>query len=44
VFSGSPDMAEIAEQAVAQAGPDPANWLPVYLDAVRQGRIVPATS
>ncbi|WP_298016118.1 VirB4 family type IV secretion/conjugal transfer ATPase [uncultured Castellaniella sp.] len=36
VFSGSPDMAEIAEQAVAQAGPDPAAWLPVYLAAVRQ--------
>ncbi len=36
VFSGSPDMAEIAEQAVTQAGPDPAVWLPVYLAAVRQ--------
>lgn len=36
VFSGSPDMADIAEQAVAQAGPDPAAWLPVYLAAVRQ--------
>lgn len=38
VFSGSPDMAEIAEQAVAQAGTDPATWLPVYLAAVKQAR------
>lgn len=38
VFSGSPDMAEIAEQAVAQAGTDPAAWLPVYLAAVKQAR------
>ncbi|WP_368649160.1 VirB4 family type IV secretion/conjugal transfer ATPase [Castellaniella ginsengisoli] len=38
VFSGSPDMAEIAEAAVAQAGTDPAAWLPVYLAAVKQAR------
>ncbi|GAA0781240.1 VirB4 family type IV secretion system protein [Castellaniella ginsengisoli] len=38
VFSGSPDMADIAEQAVAQAGPDPAAWLPVYLNAIKQAR------
>lgn len=38
VFSGSPDMADIAEQAVAQAGTDPAAWLPVYLAAVKQAR------
>ena len=38
VFSGSPDMADIAEQAVAQAGPDPAAWLPVYLNAIKQTR------
>lgn len=38
VFSGSPDMAEIAEAAVAQAGTDPAAWLPVYLNAIKQTR------
>ncbi|GAA0218851.1 VirB4 family type IV secretion system protein [Castellaniella daejeonensis] len=38
VFSGSPDMADLAEQAVAQAGPDPAAWLPVYLNAIKQTR------
>lgn len=38
VFSGSPDMAEIAEAAVAQAGTDPAAWLPVYLNAIKQAR------
>ncbi|MGB3424284.1 MAG: VirB4 family type IV secretion/conjugal transfer ATPase [Castellaniella sp.] len=38
VFSGSPDMADIAEQAVAQAGTDPAAWLPVYLAAIKQAR------
>jgi len=37
-------MAEIAEQAVAQAGPDPAAWLPVYLDNVRQSRRSTATA
>ncbi len=39
VFSGSPDMAELAEQAVVQAGSDPAAWLPVYLATVKQGRM-----
>lgn len=38
VFSGSPDMAEIAEQAVAETGPDPEDWLPVYLAAVKRAR------
>ncbi|WP_368648811.1 VirB4 family type IV secretion/conjugal transfer ATPase [Castellaniella ginsengisoli] len=38
VFSGSPDMADIAEQAVAQAGTNPAAWLPVYLNAIKQAR------
>ena len=38
VFSGSPDMAEAAEHAVAQAGANPANWLPVYLNTVKQSR------
>jgi type IV secretion system protein VirB4 len=37
-------MAEIAEQAVAQAGPDPAAWLPVYLDTVRQSRQIIANA
>lgn len=41
VFSGSPDMAEIAEKAVAQAGQNPATWLPVYLAAVKQARQQP---
>ncbi|MGS1116496.1 VirB4 family type IV secretion/conjugal transfer ATPase [Castellaniella sp. UC4442_H9] len=36
VFSGSPDMAEIAEQAATEVGSDPATWLPVYLARVRQ--------
>ncbi|OWT65533.1 VirB4 family type IV secretion/conjugal transfer ATPase [Candidimonas nitroreducens] len=38
VFSGSPDMAEIAEQAATRAGHDPAAWLPVYLAAVKHAR------
>ncbi|WP_299998170.1 VirB4 family type IV secretion/conjugal transfer ATPase [uncultured Cedecea sp.] len=35
VFSGSPDMAALAESAVQQAGPNPADWLPVYLNSVK---------
>ena len=35
VFSGSPDMAEAAEQAIAQVGDDPKDWLPIYLNAVK---------
>ncbi|MGS1117409.1 VirB4 family type IV secretion/conjugal transfer ATPase [Castellaniella sp. UC4442_H9] len=31
VFSGSEDLAVIAEGAVAEYGDDPANWLPIYL-------------
>lgn len=38
VFSGSPDMAELAEQAIAQVGTHPSDWLPVYLDAVKHSR------
>lgn len=38
VFSGSTDMAEAAEQAVAKAGSDPADWLPVYLNTVKSNR------
>ena len=38
VFSGSPDMATIAQEAVAQTSHDPAAWLPVYLAAIRQAR------
>ncbi|HBS78635.1 MAG: type VI secretion protein [Pusillimonas sp.] len=44
VFSGSSDMAAIAEQAVAQAGQDPVAWLPVYLDLVKQSRQTTAIS
>lgn len=44
VFSGSPDMAEAAEQAVAHAGPHPADWLPVYLNTVKQSRLAIHTS
>lgn len=35
VFSGSEDMALVAEQAVAEAGEDPSEWLPIYLQRVR---------
>jgi hypothetical protein len=31
-------MAEAAEQAVAKAGTDPADWLPVYLTTVKSNR------
>src|SRR5690606_18878724 len=40
VFCGSAPLAVIDEQAVAQAGHDPAAWLPVYLDTVKQSRLV----
>lgn len=35
VFSGSADMADIAEAAVAERGNDPEQWLPLYLERVR---------
>ncbi|WP_323011490.1 VirB4 family type IV secretion/conjugal transfer ATPase [Castellaniella sp.] len=35
VFSGSEDLAIIAEAAVAEVGPDPEVWLPVYLERAR---------
>jgi len=38
VFSGSSDMAEIAENAVREVGDDPAKWLPIYLDRVKDSR------
>lgn len=38
VFSGSPDMAEAAEQAVAQVGDNTTDWLPIYLNTVKRGR------
>lgn len=36
VFSGSSDMAELAEQAIATHGPEPASWLPHYLELARE--------
>ncbi|MBO9352845.1 VirB4 family type IV secretion/conjugal transfer ATPase [Bordetella petrii] len=36
VFSGSPDMAELAEEAVAKYGNDPEQWLPHYLKLARE--------
>jgi len=38
VFSGSTDMAEVAEEAMAKAGPDPKDWLPLYLSTVKKNR------
>ena len=38
VFSGSTDMAEVAEEAMAKAGPDPKDWLPLYLSTVKNNR------
>lgn len=35
VFSGSADMAEIAEACIAEVGNDPADWLPLYLERAR---------
>jgi type IV secretion system protein VirB4 len=35
VFSGSDDLAAIAEQAMAERGPDPEAWLPLYLERAR---------
>ncbi len=35
VFSGSEDLAQLAEAARTQAGPDPKDWLPVYCDKVK---------
>jgi type IV secretion system protein VirB4 len=35
VFSGSPDMAAIAEKAVEERGSDPEQWLPLYLERAR---------
>ncbi len=36
VFSGSEDLAEIAEAAVAKLGDDPALWLPHYLKLAQE--------
>lgn len=36
VFSGSPDMADIAEQAISDVGDDPADWLPVYFEQAKK--------
>lgn len=38
VFSGSEDMAELAEQAVAEFGEDPEQWLPAYLERARRAQ------
>lgn len=38
VFSGSPDMAVIARQAISEMGDDPKDWLPLYLERVKQAR------
>ena len=35
VFSGSADMAEVAEKAIAEVGDDPEDWLPVYFERVK---------
>lgn len=35
VFSGSTDMAAVAEQTIREVGDDPQNWLPLYLERVR---------
>ena len=35
VFSGSSDMARLAEQAIAELGDDPDKWLPLYLEKAR---------
>lgn len=35
VFSGSADMAAIAEKAVDERGPEPEQWLPLYLERAR---------
>lgn len=36
VFSGSADMADLAEEAIAKYGPDPEVWLPHYLALARE--------
>ena len=36
VFSGSPDMAELAEEAAEKYGSDPEQWLPHYLKLARE--------
>lgn len=36
VFSGSEDMAELAEEAVGAVGSDPEMWLPHYLNLARE--------
>lgn len=36
VFSGSEDMAEIADEAISEAGTEPQDWVPVYCEKIRQ--------
>jgi type IV secretion system protein VirB4 len=35
ILSGTPDNADITEAVIAEVGPDPAAWIPVYLRQVR---------
>ena len=35
VFSGSEDLAIIAESVVAEVGPEPEKWLPIYIERAR---------
>jgi type IV secretion system protein VirB4 len=37
VLSGTPDMAELVEQIVAEVGDDPAVWLPIFTKRAREG-------
>ena len=43
VFSGSSDMAEIAEQVIQEKGDDPEYWLPAYLEQARKLMDEPTT-
>lgn len=38
VFSGSADMSALAEQAMAEVGDNPVDWLPIYLERARQAQ------
>lgn len=41
VFSGSEDMAALAQAARAEHGPDPQNWVPAYCEKVRDTQRTP---
>ncbi|WP_169295542.1 VirB4 family type IV secretion/conjugal transfer ATPase [Advenella sp. EE-W14] len=36
VFSGSPDMADIAEKVISEVGDDPVDWLPIYFEKAKK--------